>query len=205
MNQSFLNNLHHNLYQGDPLNYQINICKDCTAKKKEYIKDTTKNKNKIPKDILNLGNIDVYCGGRSVKITTPTMLCLFGFDKKTHQLCLQFSDVKTNSEMRSFYDFMQDLELQQIKYIGLNEDTCHCYNSQIRQDKDEKYDPYLLVKVPFKDNRYNIEVCDKDLSQISVTNLYRFTKVKCDIYIDKIWKYNETYICKWKVNKVLLV
>ena len=71
--------------------------------------------------------------------------------------------------------------------------------------KDEKYDPYLLVKVPFKDNRYNIDVCDKDLSHISVTNLYRFTKVKCDIYIDKIWKYNESYICKWKVNKVLLV
>ena len=118
---------------------------------------------------------------------------------------LHFTDLKTDSEMKSFHDFIQELELRQMKYLGLNEETCDLYNSQIRQDKDGKYDPYLLVKVPFKNNRYEVDICNKDSSVCSITNIYNFTKMKCDIFIDKIWKYNDTYICKWKVRKVLLV
>ena len=75
----------------------------------------------------------------------------------------------------------------------------------LRQDKEEKYDPYLIVKVPFKENRYLIDVCNKDSSVCSVTNIYNFTDMQCDIYIDKIWKFNEQYICKWKVRKILLI
>ena len=199
---SFLKNYHHNLFQKHPLNFQVNVCKDCTSKKKEYVKDNT---DRIPKDILNLGNIDIYAGKHPIYVTTPLMTCLFGFDRRTNQMCLQFTDFKTDSEMRSFHDFIQELELRQMKYLGLNEETCDLYNSQIRQDKDGKYDPYLLVKVPFKNNRYEVDICDKDSSSCSITNIYNFTKMKCDIFIDKIWKYNDTYICKWKVRKVLLV
>ena len=32
----FLKNLHHNLFEGKPLQYNNFICKDCTQKKKEY-------------------------------------------------------------------------------------------------------------------------------------------------------------------------
>ena len=29
-------------------------------------------------------------------------------------------------------------------------------------------------------------------------------KLKCDIYIDKIWKFNGKYVCKWKVKNILI-
>ena len=32
----------------------------------------------------------------------------------------------------------------------------------------------------------------------------KFSKIFYDIYIDKIWKFNEKYICKWKVKKIQL-
>jgi len=202
--KTFLKNFHHDLYSKYKLNFYINICKDCSAKKKEYerIKDK---ENKIPKEILNLGNIDILYGKNTIYVTTPKMKCLFGFDKKTNQMCLQFTNYKTDMIMKSFYDFIERLEFEQIKYLGLDEETCHFYNSQIRQDKEEKYDPYLIVKVPFKENRYLIDVCNKDSSVCSVTNIYNFTDMQCDIYIDKIWKFNEQYICKWKVRKILLI
>lgn len=201
--ETFLKNIHHDLHGKYPLNFAIHVCKDCTAKKKEYVKE--KLADRIPKDILNLGNIDVYAGRNPIYITTPRMKCLFGFDKRTNQMCLQFTDFKTDMVMRSFYDYIERLELEQMKYIGLDENTCDLYNSQIRQDKDEKYDPYLLVKVPFKNNRYMIDICDKESSACSVTNIYNFTDMQCDIFIDKIWKFNDNYICKWKVKRILLV
>ena len=199
----FLKNYHHDLYGKYPLKFYINVCKDCTAKRKEY--ERKKIADKLPKEILNLGNIDIYAGKNPIYITTPKMKCLFGFDKRTNQMCLQFSNLKTDMIMKSFYDFIERLELEQMKYIGLDEDDCNLYNSQIRQDKDEKYDPYLIVKVPFKDNRYMVDMCDKDSSACSVTNIYNFTDMQCDIFIDKIWKFNEQYVCKWKVAKILLV
>ena len=29
--------------------------------------------------------------------------------------------------------------------------------------------------------------------------------MQCDIYIDKIWKFNDVYYCKWKARKIYLV
>ena len=78
------------------------------------------------------------------------------------------------------------------------------YLSQIRQDKDMKYDPNLIVKIPFRGNSYDVDIRNKD-SPCSITNIYRFSKMKCDIYIDKIWKFNGKYICKWKVKKIEII
>ena len=41
-----------------------------------------------------------------------------------------------------------------------------------------------------------------DNYNITIKNLTKFINVKCDIYIDKIWKYNDQYICKWKASKI---
>ena len=106
--------------------------------------------------------------------------------------------------MNSFYNFIQELELKQMKYIGLSEDTADLYLTQIKQDKEEKYDPNLLVKVPFQNKSYNVSIKHKD-SSVSVRNIFKFSKLKCDIYIDKIWKYNERYICKWKLRRLLIL
>tara|TARA_B100001094_G_C18153359_1_gene784994 strand:- start:1639 stop:2037 length:399 start_codon:yes stop_codon:yes gene_type:complete len=132
------------------------------------------------------------------------MVCPFGFNKTSGQLALQFTNVKTDPEMNSFFEFIQKLEFEQMKYLGLTEEESDLYISQIKYDKQERYDPNLSVKVPFQKNRYDIDIHSED-SESSLTRIYNFSKLKCDIYIDKLWKFNDHFICKWKVKRVVIL
>ena len=201
MEVSFLKNNHHNLFENKPLQFNKFICKDCTQKKLEYEHDST---DKIPKNILNLGYIEVSLGKYPIHVTTPVMVCPFGFNRQNNQLTLQFTNVKDNSEMNSFFRFIQELEEKQMKYLGLTEDENDLYLSQIRYDKKGRYDPNLLTKIPFRENRYEIEIKNKDIG-CTIDNIYNFSKMRCDIYIDKIWKFNGKYVCKWKVKKIYVL
>ena len=89
-----------------------------------------------------------------------------------------------------------------MEYLGLDDDDSDLYISQIRYDKKGRYDPNLLVKIPFSANKYDVEIQNKDKG-CSLSNVYNFSKMRCDIYIDKIWKYNERFVCKWKVKKMI--
>ena len=132
------------------------------------------------------------------------MISPFGFNKDNGTIYLQFTNVKDDSEMNSFYNFIQEIEMKQMEYIGLNEKDVDLYLSQIRYDKEDRYDPNLIVKIPFSNNKYDIDIINKH-GIASITNIYKFSKMQCDIYIDKIWKFNERYVCKWKVSKIALL
>ena len=201
MEKGFLLNRNHNYYLGKDITYKKYICKDCSQKKKEY--ELCKDYECDPKTISNLGYIEIGIGKFPIVLTTPLMVCPFGFNKGTNTLTLQFTNYKTDPEMNSFLRFIKELELQQMQYIGLEEEEADLYLSQIKVDGQMKYDPNFLLKVPFKDNGYDVSIKNKD-SSISVTNIYKWTKLKCDIYIDKIWKFNGKYVCKWKVKNILI-
>lgn len=204
MEKKFLENRNHNMYIDKPVTYKKFLCKDCTQKKKEY-ECCDGDDDRDPHEISNLGYIEITIGYKyPIYITTPTMVCPFGFNKNSNTIALQFTNIKTDSTMKCFYDLIQELELNQMNYIGLEADQIELYLSQIKHDKDMKYDPNLIVKIPFRGNKYDVEIRNKD-SPCSITNVYKFSKMKCDIYIDKIWKYNGKYVCKWKVKKILLV
>ena len=197
----FLKNLHHNLFEGKPLQFNNFVCKDCTQKKKEY--EYQEEYGIKAKDIPNLGYISISIGKYPIYVTTPRMVAPFGFNKETNQIYLQFTNVKTDPEMNSFFNFIQNLEMKQMEYLGLDDDDSDLYISQIRYDKKGRYDPNLLVKIPFSANKYDVEIQNKDKG-CSLSNVYNFSKMRCDIYIDKIWKYNERFVCKWKVKKILI-
>ena len=201
MNDGFLLNRNHNYYIGKNIIYKKYLCKDCTQKKKEY--ELCKDDDCDPKDISNLGYIEIGLSRQSIILTTPVMVCPFGFHKGTNTLTLQFTNFKTDPEMNSFLRFIKELELQQMQYIGLEEEEADLYLSQIKVDDQMKYDPNLILKVPFRNNGYDVSIKNKD-SSISVTNIYKWTKLRCDIYIDKIWKFNGKYVCKWKVKNILI-
>lgn len=200
--KSFLKNYEHVFYNQGPLTFEIYTCEDCTQKSKKYNKENKD--DRIPKEIINLGFIDVLYKGYRVNVRTPIMVCPFGFNKNNNSLTLQFTNYKTNSEMNSFFNFIQTLEHKQMEYLGLNDDDVDLYIPQIRYDKNGKYDPNLLIKVPFRENSYNVDIRAKD-SSVSVTNIFKFSKLVCDIYIDKIWKFNDKYVCKWKVERILIM
>ena len=171
------------------------------SKKKEY--EYQEEQGVAPKDIQNLGYVNISMGKYPIYVTTPRMVAPFGFNKKNNQIYLQFTNVKTDSEMNSFYNFIQNIEMKQMEYLGFDEDDADLYLSQIRYDKNGKYDPNLIIKVPFSKNKYDVDIRNKD-GECSISNIYNFSKMQCDIYIDNIWKFNEKYVCKWKVKRIQL-
>ena len=51
------------------------------------------------------------------------MVCLFGVNKNNWTMSLQFKDVKTNNIMKSFFDFIQNMEFKVfMQTLGLDED-----------------------------------------------------------------------------------
>ncbi len=203
----FLENISYKNYKLDNIEYRLFICDDCSKKdsEKDFIE---KNSNKLPKDLLNLGYISFKYGKYDkIFITTPVMLCPFGvnINKSGGQMSLQFSNYKSDMMMNEFYNFINNLEIMQMKYIGLNEDETIKYVSQIRHDKNNKYDPNLLVKIPFKNNKFEVDIRSDNYNNVSIMSIGKFTKMKCDIYIDKIWLFNDRFYCKWKVRRIYIV
>ena len=202
---SKLKNITHDLYKVNEIKYTKYLIKDCSVKKKdiEYVLDKSK---EDAVDIKNIGYVSLYYNQNPlIYVTTPVMVCLFGLDKKTKQMSLQFTNLESDSEMKSFFDFIENVEVNNMKNLGIDEDNYDKYINQIRYDKDRKYDPNLSVKVPFVNNRYDMDIYSDDYSLINIENICNFTKMKCDIYIDKIWKWNDVFTCKWKAKVIHLV
>ena len=197
-----LKNIHHDKYKVDDIQYANLLWEDCT-KKKEVIPDKSR---KFAVDLKNIAYTSVYYNGTPmIYVTTPVMTCLWGMNKQTKQLSLQFTDLETDSSMKSFYNFIKNIEIHNMRNLGITEDNIDEYGSQIRVDKSGKYEPNLSVKVPFVENRYEIEVFNDEKENINIYNINNFVKMRCDIYIDKIWKYNDIFYCKWKARKIYLV
>ena len=200
---SKLKNITHDLYKVDQIKYTKYLIKDCSAKKKDYIIDKSK---EDAVNIKNIGYVSLYYNQNPlIYVTTPVMVCLFGLDKRTKQMSLQFTNLESDIEMKSFFDFIENIEVNNMKNLGIDEDNYDKYINQIRYDKDRKYDPNLSVKVPFVNNRYDIDIYSDEYSLINIENICNFTKMKCDIYIDKIWKWNDVFTCKWKAKVIHLV
>ena len=100
---------------------------------------------------------------------------------------------------------MENIQFYCMTRIGLDETDADNFISQIKQDKKKKYDPNLSVKIPFHYNRFQTDIFSDKSSDINLFQIQSFTPMKCDIYIDKIWKYNDVFYCKWKAKKINLV
>jgi len=199
---SKIKNVSHDLYKIEDIKYSKYLIKDCTAKKKEFIPDKS---DEYAIHIKNIGYIGLYYRGNPIiYVTTPVMVCLFGM--KNQIMSLQFTNYTTDDEMGSFFNFIKNIELNNMINLGItDEKDTGKYTSQIRYDKDGKYDPNLSVKVPFVKNCYDVDIYSDEYDTCNIRNLNNFTKMKCDIYIDKMWKYNEQFICKWKAKVIYLV
>ena len=201
---SFLKNINHEKYDINNITFKTFTCKDCTQKKKEY---ELCSDDSCPKSLKNFGYIALqYQQNPLVYVTTPPMVCLFGLDKQSNNMSLQFKNYKIDNTMKSFFEFVKNIEFKQMQYLDLDEDDSDdLFISQIKWDKANKYDPNLSVKVPFKYNRYECDIKNENYSSMNITNINNFTTMQCDIYIDNIWKWNDKFICKWKCKKIYIL
>jgi len=186
------------------------LCEDMSVKhsEKTYCKAKAKDKHLI-KDNPCFGYLQLYYYKvPQIYVTTPEMKCLFGIQGRggdNFQMSLQFTNLQEDPIMQNFFDWIQNLEFLCMKYLGLDEKDSGRFISQIKYDKHKKYDPNLSVKIPFQYNHFQTDVYSDHASAINLLNIQGFTPMKCDIYLDKIWKMNDTFHCKWKCSGIHLI
>lgn len=183
------------------------ICSDMRVKhsEKEYIECEN---GECIKNANNFGYIQLYTGKTpNIRVKTPLMKCLFGIQKGANNnfnMSLQFTNIKDDENMKYFYEFIENLEFECMRQIGLDESDLDNFISQIKHDKKGKYDPNLSVKLPFHKNSFQTEIVCENSSGFNLFNIQNFTLMQCEIYLDKIWKINDKFYTKWKCSKIYM-
>lgn len=197
---SNLKHIYYERYSIDSIRYDNYNLKNPNVKEKEYVLDN--NDDAVENEKLAYIQV-IYNNNPILYVTTPKMFCPFELNKKGFTMNLQFTNYQTDSEMNGFFEFIKNIEFQQMAHIGLDESNSDLYMSQIQYSKNDVYDPSLVVKLPFKYNKFEVDIYSDNFT-LSVFNIQKFMNMTCDIYIDKIWKFNDRFYCKWKVRNIFV-
>jgi hypothetical protein len=100
-------------------------------------------------------------------------------------------NIKDHSE---FFDFVSELEDFLQKSLGRNN-----FKSQIRINK--KYSPLLILRLPFKNGKFNIDIEDNKLTTIN--EIVKDMRFKCLLEINNIWHSDTNSSYKWIVKKII--
>ena len=138
---------------------------------------------------------------KKIEIVTPILYLPFGLDKDKNdniQLNLQLrrtNCMKHNKELKLFLEFFQSLE----KII------CDKYKLLIKSNIkiSDKYDPILQTKIVQSKNGVLTEVF-KDKENFTIYKVKKGDRMKCIIFLDKIWIFNETLFYKIKLKKIFV-
>lgn len=188
------------------INFKTFMCDDMSIIKNS--EKTYSENNDINKDHLCFGYINIhYLNNPILYITTPPMKCLFGVKKNSNnfQMNLQFTDLEENNKIKDFYDFVQNIEFMCMKYLDLDENNLDKFVSQIQHDKKNRYEPNLLVKIPFHYNQFLTDLYSDNSSVLNIFTIKNFQLMECDLYIDKLWKMNDKFYLKWKCKIIHLL
>ena len=136
-----LKHYYHDTINDELIHYELFLCEDMSVDDKDKTYKNCKKKRKCCLDELCFGYIQVYLGKQpNLMVTTPVMKCPFGIQNQgsNYNLALQFTNLEEDETMKYFFEWIQWLEFQQMKYLGLNEDQSDLYISQIKYDKHNK-------------------------------------------------------------------
>ena len=181
------------------------LCDDMSVKQNDKTYSQCKG---CIKDHPQFGYIQLYyLKNPFVYVTTPPMKCLFGIQKSgtNFQMSLQFTNLQEDEQMKNFYNFIQNIEFECMKQLGLVEDESDNFISQIKIDKKGIYEPNLSVKLPFHYNQFSTDIYSEHSDTVNIFQIQKFTPMECDIYLDKIWKMNDKYYSKWKCKIIHLL
>tara|TARA_Y100001970_G_scaffold284224_2_gene401135 strand:+ start:3840 stop:4328 length:489 start_codon:yes stop_codon:yes gene_type:complete len=132
--------------------------------------------------------------GKNITIMTPIMSCAFGVEKEYSNYLMKMrfnSSVENHCE---FFDFIKNLEDFFNETLKRNK-----FKSQIRINK--RYSPLLILKLPFKDGKFLIDVEDNNLT--TIFDIVKDMKFKCVLELNNIWHNDVSVSYKWNVKKIV--
>ena len=92
-----------------------------------------------------------------------------------------------------------------MKHLGLTEDEADRFISQIHYDKNEIYEPNLLVKLPFQYNQFLTDLYADFSSVVNIFTIKKFQRMECDLYVDRVWRMNDKFYMKWKCKIIHMI
>ena len=192
----------------EKVNFKSYLCDDMSITKSS--EKTYSENNDLHKDHPCFGYIEVgYLKNPLLYVTTPPMKCLFGVQKQgganNFQMNLQFTDLEEDPMMKQFFEFIQNTEFMCMKYLGLDEEDGDRFISQIHYDKNEIYEPNLLVKLPFQYNQFLVDLYSDFSSVVNIFTIKKFQRMECDLYVDRVWRMNDKFYMKWKCKIIHII
>lgn len=147
----------------------------------------------------NFDGFDIFYNNHFLCLETPKLKIPFGLEKEYSNfiLKLQLTNIKNDENMEKFLDKIKQIEQYLSNFLDGN------LRSQIRFSED--YDPILITKISKIKNKITTEVLDEKDIPVNIFSLKKYDNLKCIIYLDKIWKYNNTYFYKWHVHKICVL
>ena len=94
------------------------------------------------------------------------------------------------------------LDMEQNNYFFEGEDCKVLYFSA---DKNEIYEPNLLVKLPFQYNKFLIDLYSDFSSIVNIFTIKKFQRMECDLYVDRVWRMNDKFYMKWKCKIIHMI
>ena len=137
--------------------------------------------------------VNVRYNDSELTFFSPSMKLPFGLEKEynNYYFKLEFTTKKNNTDIINFKLFIEKLEKTFNEF--LEEDI----PSQIKYNN--KYDPLLICKIPNRFNKLQCIIKEKS-ENINIYNIEKGSYIKCLLFIDKIWKYNNNFYYKIKVK-----
>ena len=140
------------------------------------------NYNEINIDLITLlpnsDNYDVKYNNNKLKFFTPIINIPFGLENEYKNLFLKM-EFNKNTENIKFLEIIKQIENK--------------FNSILPCPlKSELRDDHKIISV----------IKDKEHNYYNIYNISRNQQIIGEIYIDKIWKYNDKFYYKWNYNKI---
>jgi len=128
---------------------------------------------------------------KNLIFNTPELFIQFGIEKEYNNFILKLRISKKNLD---FCKFIENLEEKINQTLNIK------ITSSLR--KDSKYDPLLICKLPFKNDKFLCDFIDISGNHINPYSIEKKMSCKCSLIIDKIWKFNNKYYYKLRVKKM---
>ena len=97
-----LKHIDHGQYVLDRIQYREYDCVNPNVKRKEYTESDWNSDDILNNPKYSYSTI-YYNANPFIYLTTPKMTCVFGLDRRSNTINLQFTDYKTDPHMKSFF------------------------------------------------------------------------------------------------------
>ena len=133
-----------------------------------------------------------------ITIKTPILKCPFGLEEeyKKFLVKLELTNYENDLEINNFFKQMISLEEDVKKFMEKEE---LFYNDIIRYS--DKFDPLIKFYLPFRYDKFEVDFY-KNKSLTTSKEITKGCKLKLELNVLSIWKFQNKYGINFKVKKI---